>query len=172
MIEKLGHTKRMQAVRKEWINEGKPGDDHDSGEPMFENSGHHQSSAASVQHPVPDAHQAVRKRASDQDISSEDKAFRPTEALPRAEENPFIKATADSIFLSDVEEGNDAPLEDDLDVLLAEHDVKAKIQRSAPAQHHGDSGEKNDNFDDEMEAMAGLDEMRCGDLTLAECLNR
>lgn len=159
MIEKLGHTKRIQAMRKEWIKEGKPKDEYNNRESNFELSGRSRPLAYSVQLAAADANQAVWTQASERDDLIDDEVLKPPEALSKSKESTSPQASVDSLFLSDAEGVHDARPEDDLDALLAEDDMKASTRRSASEQQDDDSYKNNDNFADEMEAMAGLDEI-------------
>ena len=159
MIEKVGHTKRMQTMRKEWINEGKPKDKYDDYEPATKVPERNEPSAGSVQHTPSDGNPALRTQTPAVHDWSNDDLFGVPKESSKAKKGPSENATADSLFLSDNEGGNDAPLEDDLDALLAEDEINAKIKENA-LQHQNDSnGIENDNFADEMEAMVGLDDM-------------
>ena len=52
IIEKLGHTKRMQTMRREWINEGKPRESLGEGAEQPTESGHdHSGNARSRERP-------------------------------------------------------------------------------------------------------------------------
>ena len=70
-----------------------------------------------------------------------------------------IDAVGDeSLFISD-DEGEDQPAEDDLDALLAEdaHDVTKNADREATASLK--EFVVADDFNDEMEVMAGMEDM-------------
>ena len=159
MIEKLGHTKRMQAMRKEWIHEGKPKDDFNEHEHALGVTDRNRTSPQSAQHPPSGDNPAIGRHTLTHEGWSDDELFRPSNALSKASGGPLDESMADSLFLPNTEGGIDVPLVDDLDALLAEDDIKAKSV-DLPAQQQKDSIRiGTDNFDDEMEAMAGLDEM-------------
>ena len=157
MIEKLGHKKRMQTMRREWIDEGKP---------------HHQD----MQDPEPE----VRENREPEIVSGSGQPSNPAEGdktsrtppPPQSKDDlnsatrqtgpqPGVTANGENLFLSDEEAGGQ-PSGDELDALLAE-DGFNEAHRSEPAvpAAHGSkaSVRQRDDFDDEMEAMAELDDM-------------
>ena len=164
MIEKLGHRKRLQTMRREWINEGKPHNrdpepDADPQPPAVnktadDTAGETPAQPERTERPVT----PTRGKNMDDDLY---------DATPQAildeRRRKRDAAAAGSLFISDDEDaGGDPPSEDELDALLAE-DVLMDLgpsagnaQQAKPDAEHGDGGE---NFDDEMEAMAGMDDM-------------
>lgn len=139
MIEKLGHKKRIQIMRKEWINEGKPKpvDEDDDGDAFMEPNGNNEESRdqPNVSIPVEES-QAER---SDEDAgaahtSDSDRLARSDERVP------------------------EEPDEDELDALLADE------ANNAPASLFGGPTTTNkqpaqplhDDFEDEEDAMAGM----------------
>ena len=164
IIEKLGHTKRMQTMRKEWINEGKPrdpGDDWRTGEQkpngqhLIPASGLHKSpiNRPSEGPKTPTAINAV-DTDDDEIYDATPKKSRETLTASR-NENP-----EESLFLSEEEEVNYQPPDDELDVLLAEDEMKEPRSTAVTAKQEmqGYTG-REANFDDEMEAMAAMDDM-------------
>lgn len=133
IIEKVGHTKRMQIMRKDWIEEGKPrrttepGDDDDVpvGDPNTELAQQH------TEVPEDQAH----------DIHTG---------------NTELAAESSSRTVTAPISGND-PDEDELDALLAESAETGTTtstmlpSRTKLADH--------DPFADEMEAMADMEDM-------------
>ena len=136
IIEKVGHTKRMQIMRKDWIDEGKP------------------------------------RRATGRDEDDDDVAQEETAAQQTTEDMDGVENTAQGEAMNGPEQHASAqntavdltgpttdgdPDDDELDALLAESEQpgpathKALPTRSIPAQ--------DDPFADEMEAMAGMDDM-------------
>ena len=166
MIEKLGHKKRLQTMRREWINEGKPHinrneerdadaqspgadrttEDNDTGETTLA------SRTAGTETPPP------VEDADDDDLYS---------ATPQAvlEERRRKRGgdVEESLFISDDEGGvADPPSEDELDALLAEDSLQDLGPSAMNAERpRPDNKQKRveDNFDDEEEAMAGMDDM-------------
>ena len=160
MIEKLGHKKRMQTMRREWINEGKPGQMmHDpepdgqadqgigvtsgSEQPLDPADGDGRPQTPPIQHPQDDLYSAT------------------PQAMRQTTQQQGATAVEQSLFLSDEEPGGQ-PSEDELDALLAE-DVFNEATESVSfnsASHANKVGAgQQDDFDDEMEAMAAMDDM-------------
>ena len=159
MIEKLGHNKRMQTMRKEWINGGKPRDTLESFGSGGEKSVTQQTSSKPRQDQSTAAKPTERSRTppNGNTIDVDDDLY---EATPEpAREDPSTKGketSKESLFMSDDEEAGDQPPEDDLDALFAEDDMKEATSAAAPAAKVQESPGRDDNFDDEMEAMAGM----------------
>lgn len=157
----------MQTMRYEWINEGKPKD-------RFADS-----PADSRQFGKPQQSE-LQRRLSDSDRNSTerpdiDKALASsfTSTFQHEEQDPVNLRSLqgntkvnkhdakgeDSLFISD-DQGGDQPPEDDLDTLLAEDELKDFTKGT-------DRGETaavkqalvTDDFDDEMEVMAGMEDM-------------
>ncbi len=150
----------MQTMRKEWINEGKPKETIENASlntakvsrevPRTPNPDEASVSSETPRQPrTPEAH-----NANDDDLYS---------ATPRGPNNACQQGSAanDSLFISDGESG-DQPSDDDLDLLLAEDSMQhasAKLAIKNLRNVKGDGGNREDGFADEMEAMAGLDDM-------------
>lgn len=167
MIEKLGHSKRMQVMRKEWINEGKAKDT------QLEEREKARPSAS-----VPERlKQTTPGSLSDQRGKSSEMCGpqEPSPALVAGSDGSndkqqgFKTSPDDSLFLSDDEDfvkiatGNvtkdiadEDLVEDDLDALLAEEDARHDpIELVGQQAKH--SASKQDDFNDEEEAMADMD---------------
>jgi replication fork protection complex subunit Csm3/Swi3 len=133
IIEKVGHTKRMQVDRKAWIDEGKPRQTTEQDEDDLDL-------------PVPDE-AAVQNTAETMEGLEED------ESATRAQAASDAPVQRQSSAQPNAEE----PDEDELDALLAESEqsarpaAKALPQQSRPAD--------DDLFADEMEAMEGMEDM-------------
>ena len=164
IIEKLGHTKRMQTMRKEWINEGKPrdpGDDWRTGEQkpngqhLIPASGLHKSP---INRPTegPKTPTAINAVDTDDDEIYDATPKKSRETLTASRN----KNPEESLFLFEEEEVNYQPPDDELDVLLAEDEMKEPRSTAVTAKQEmqGYTG-REANFDDEMEAMAGMDDM-------------
>ena len=167
MIEKLGHSKRMQVMRKEWINEGKAKD-------TRLEDGEKARPSASV--PERLKQRAPGSSSDHQGQSSEvcgSKEQSPTPAArsggSKGKQTGFETSADDSLFLSDDEDiaktatGNgtkdkakDDLVEDDLDALLAEEDARDDPTELV-RQQASLSAPKQDDFNDEEEAMADMD---------------
>jgi replication fork protection complex subunit Csm3/Swi3 len=133
IIEKVGHTKRMQVDRKAWIDEGKPRRTTEQDEDDVD---------AAIPDAIPTQDQQETTEGFNTGAST-------AEVQPHSE--MLNKPHGQSYFTAE------DPDEDELDALLAESaqpDIlthKTLPSRSAPAQ--------DDPFADEMEAMAGMDDM-------------
>lgn len=165
MIEKLGHTKRMQTIRKEWIREGKPRGTLEGLESSQQKAeGRGRSSGAAQNHsstmaPFEKARSPVHTNV----VDEEDHAA--YAAAPRpAKEDDKAKCTdtsKDSLFIPDDEEETlgDEPPDDDLDALLAEDETRSAKMVAFSPRKAPPTSQMEDNFDDDMEAMAGLDDI-------------
>ena len=152
MIEKLGHSKRMQTMRKEWINGGKPKQYNDAASPIQEpalmNGNELGRSEAEVHN------QDSRRVEADAEIGTIE-----LEGSVRNHQGQLLAGSMDhedSLFISDDEarqpehERAGSP-PDDLDMLLAEgNDPRGTLHDHKSLDTH--------NFDDEMEAMADMED--------------
>ena len=130
IIEKLGHTKRMQTMRREWIRDGKP-----------------ESKADNAPHPA-NAHSTANVSQASSNTVDRDLSSAPIGA--RVSGQPLGNGAAEeSLFVSD-HEADDQPPDDDLDALLAE-DARARTAITTPMPIS-----RRDEFEDEMEAMVGI----------------
>ena len=168
MIEKLGHSKRMQVMRKEWINEAKAKDT------RLENGEKARPSAS-----VPERLKESALESSSEHQGQSSKIGGSQDQSPALAAGPggsnvkqrgFETSADDSLFLSDDEDtartatrnatkdaARDVQVEDDLDALLAEED--ARHDPTEVIRHQADlTAPKLDNFDDEEEAMADMDD--------------
>ncbi|KAG4436382.1 hypothetical protein IFR05_008138 [Cadophora sp. M221] len=180
MVEKMGHKKRIQMMRMEWINEGKPqtvNEDSISDEPapakdnngrektaprvapIFENAGGERPKT-----PTPNDNSGGDVDMDDEDLY---------DATPRApRQKPVEEATSrtDSIFggtgtsifgpaKTVVEEFG--PDDDELDALLAEEEMKQATTGSKPTPAASNPPPRDEIDEDEMEAMndMGMDDM-------------
>lgn len=141
-------------MRKEWINESKPKGEYDDRETTPEISKDGRPSVDPVKQPTLDINRVAKTQAKGCDIWNDDDLFLPPKTLPETMEN-LSNHIIQNGELSNVEVINTAPPEDDLDALLAEDALKEENQRSGSTQQLEDCGK--DNFDDEMEVMAGMD---------------
>ncbi len=143
LVEKVGHSKRMQIMRKEWIDEGKPGYIRDKGR----NRDDHE------QEKDTDDLYAGDKPAEDKNTSS---------TAAQAEEE------GDSLFIpdsrrsgKDVNNENDLPEDDELDALLAEQD--ASISTVQPRLSNNKTGMDVDvefESEDDLDALLAEQETR------------
>ena len=154
----------MQTMRREWIDEGKPKDRYADGSTVS-------GQVTNQQEPE------LQRRPSDSNVDSSERpnidgTLRSGFTSTSGHEDPDsvnsqslqgrtkgIAAVGDeSLFISD-DEGENQPAEDDLDALLAEaaHDVTKNADQEATAavKEVAVAG----NFNDEMEVMAGMEDM-------------
>lgn len=132
IVEKVGHTKRMQIMRKDWIDEGKPrrptGPDSDEDETAAQESAVQQSIEKM------DGVQSGVENSSEQ-------------------QRDTGNATADATARTADEE----PDEDELDALLAQSEgPTTALKQTLPTRP---VPTQDDLFADEMEAMADMDDM-------------
>ena len=160
IIEKLGRTKRMQTMRKEWINESKPKDTIEdtltsTAKDTAEVSGTSKTREASLLDNTPrQPHTPMPDDPNDDDLYS---------ATPRRPSDVRQQkgAPSDSLFVSDDGSG-EYPGDDDLDQLLAENKIKDLSARPDVGPRHDGKGHdetRDDKYDDEIEAMADMDIM-------------
>jgi replication fork protection complex subunit Csm3/Swi3 len=165
IVEKLGHSKRMHMMRKQWIDEGRPkpdsGERHDDGASLMT------TAADGQQH----THQTEDLPAGEiAPLSPADDAALASEQMRHEQHDP----ASDLLVFSQTEQqpgrrGDEAPIHghsladgepdmDELDALL-EQDTTAygRIQEGAKARP-GPALPEQDEFADEMEAMAGMED--------------
>lgn len=133
IIEKVGHTKRMQVDRKAWIDEGKP-----------------RLSTAQDEDDL-DAHVSEEVLVRPDERNNEEQALGTpvveTQHVPDEHQQSDVQA-----YLEPEE-----PDDDELDALLAESVQPAlSAPRAMPAQSNS---AQNDPFEDEMEAMKDMEDM-------------
>ncbi|MCJ1379313.1 chromosome segregation in meiosis- protein [Xylographa soralifera] len=181
IIEKLGHTKRLQTMRREWIKEGRPLERREeeaasseiSSQPTAIATGTRTEEGLANAHttgvnetasrpptskPTPSASKSSKEESlfiSDDDLDphpSDDEldALLAEDALLTTSTTPAITPGARRPH-----EADQHPPDDDLDALLAEDTFHPP---SAPTAARP-STTKHDEFEDEMEAMAGMDDM-------------
>ncbi|KAI4642694.1 chromosome segregation in meiosis- protein [Alternaria incomplexa] len=135
IIEKVGHTKRMQLMRKDWIDEGKP----------RRNTGQDEDDD--------DAGREKTPQQSTEDMEGVENGGQEDAGHPTEREASTRNATGDA---AEPPESGD-PDDDELDALLAESEQpsytapKTLPTRPMPTQ--------DDPFADDMEAMAEMDDM-------------
>lgn len=169
MIEKLGHKKRMQMMRREWIQEGKPKPPRDDDEDDFiiptedavpKDSNVSNSEEPSNVEPRPETQQSegAPPRNNHNPFGEEEPDEDELDALLAGSETPAIPKQNNTQPAEDQE-----PDEDELDALMAEdainHNAPTSLfggpvsstaaTKAAPIPH--------DDFDDDEEAMAGMD---------------
>ena len=159
IIEKLGHKKRMQIMRKEWINESKP---KNTIEDALISDTKDAAGVSGTSNPN-EASLAIdggrRPHTPTPNLTDDDDLY---SATPRKPNDLLQQGPAgnDSLFVSDDESGNH-PGDDDLDQLLAEDSIEHRNARPMKESRHNNEGQdetRDDKFDDEMEAMADMDD--------------
>jgi replication fork protection complex subunit Csm3/Swi3 len=144
IIEKLGHSKRMQVMRKAWIDEGKPkasvDDDEQNPLPLTSNPGTSEDTA-----------QATGTNGSPSDSRDPEIGLSP---LPRTGGVRFSDR-------SSLDEIGGAPDEDELDALLAEDSLSDLTGRGNSLEKPPSAGlhPPKHSFEDDEEAMREMDEL-------------
>ncbi len=167
MVEKLGHKKRMQMMRMDWINEGKPKDpvqdDSIFDEPMLPpREVSDRNNAPPRVAPIFEKSQIQRPKTPDVNGDSDDDLYDATPRISRTQVNESAVPAAEggSLFGPRKTAVPNEP-EDDLDALLAEQEMEEMSVQKIPggtSQDHIMSAPEPD-FDDEMEAMAEMGDM-------------
>lgn len=172
MIEKLGHKKRMQMMRREWIQEGKPKPPRDDDEEDFVIP---DENAAPENDDVPNSEEQLSNAESRPEAQSSGAASVRDNRNPFGEEEPdedeldALLAESEAVPLPVTRQNNTQPAEDqepdedELDALMAED----AMNDSAPKSLFGGpiststavnaASKPRDEFDDDEEAMAGMD---------------
>lgn len=132
MIEKLGHKKRMQMMRREWIQEGKPKPPRDDDEDDF---------VIPTEDAVPEDTSVGITEEQPSNVEPRSETQQTEGAQPRNNHNPF---------------GEEEPDEDELDALLAESEVAAA---PAPAASKQNNTEDQEPDEDELDALMAEDAM-------------
>jgi replication fork protection complex subunit Csm3/Swi3 len=174
MVEKTGHKRRMQIMRMEWINEGKPHssvhEDSIFDEPALppRENGEQEKTAPRVA-PIFEKRASERPKTpvpnaeADMDDDIYDATPRPRRRQPAEEpvsqSDSLFGGTTQSIFGPAKPAAQDGPDEDELDALMADLDNEA-LQRdlqlaAVPAKPAAPVTQEID--EDEMEAMAEMD---------------
>jgi replication fork protection complex subunit Csm3/Swi3 len=163
MVEKLGHKKRIQMMRMDWINEGKPKDpvqeDSIFDEPMLPpREVPDRNNAPPRIAPIFEKAQIERPKTPDVNGDSDEDIYDATPRISRAQINePAVSAAGGGSLFGPKTAVPDEP-EDDLDALLAEQEMEemnAQKLGGAVNQNHSMMAPEPD-FDDEMEAMAEM----------------
>lgn len=167
MVEKLGHKKRVHAMRMNWINEGKPKDslpdDSIFDEPVLPPRDA-PSRAETVKRIAPIFEKNQTERPSTPDINEghDEDIYDATPRISRtrADESSVSAAESNSIFGPKRVAVPEEP-EDDLDALLAEQEIgemNVEKRLNVTSQDQIMTAQEP-NFDDEMEAMAEMGDM-------------
>ncbi|KAL3418916.1 chromosome segregation in meiosis protein 3 [Phlyctema vagabunda] len=168
MVEKMGHKKMMQTMRMEWINEGKPRPSERESS-LFEEPTlppqEEEQRPGTAPRIAPIFEKPTTQRPTTPDHPPDDEMEDLYDATPRparqaqpaaTEATTSIFGAGNSIFGPQKTPVDDGPPDDDLDALLAEEEImNTKNVPSAPKP----AAPPVDDFDDEMEAMADMDDM-------------
>ncbi|MCJ1405190.1 chromosome segregation in meiosis- protein [Xylographa trunciseda] len=180
MIEKLGHTKRLQTMRREWIKAGKPLERREEDDTPGSETPPRQSAGA-----------ANGSRSEGRSADAAVSGANETASMGKPAPSTSKSAEEESLFVSD-DEADLHPSDDDIDALLAEDALKttsatrnitSPLKTPNGADHHPPEDDldallaeetshaisastamppspaAHDEFEDEMEAMAGMDDM-------------
>jgi replication fork protection complex subunit Csm3/Swi3 len=177
MVEKTGHKRQMQSIRMEWINKGRPkssvheasifdepslprreDDEREKAAPrvapIFENSASERPKT-----PVLDA-DGEMEMGDLYDATPKAPRQRQSQGEAESQESLFGGGTTLSRPVTEVAVP-DAPQEDELDALLAEDETmqtEVAEAKLAPTASKAPAAQ-DDQFDDDMEAMAEMDDL-------------
>jgi len=149
MIEKLGHSKRMQVMRKAWIDEGKPRSSVEQYEAELE-----PLPATSPPGSKPEP-QIMHTNGLSPDTGNPENELFPVPRIDRVRQP--VESTLDEIWVG--------PDEDELDALLAEPPLQNSPERSNSFDKPQSPGVRRaptpleDLYEDDEEAMREMDEM-------------
>lgn len=172
MIEKLGHKKRMQMMRREWIQEGKPKPPRDDDEEDFVIP---DENAVAENNDVPNNEEQPNNVEPRPEVQSNGGARGRDNHNPFGEEEPdedeldALLAESEAVPLPATRQNNTQPAEDrepdedELDALMAEDAKNDSVSKSlfggpvsSTAATNAASRPRHE-FDDDEEAMAGMD---------------
>lgn len=164
MVERLGHKKRIQMMRMNWINEGKPRESvheysifDDPALPPRQNSNN--ETPATKFAPIFKTDLNGREKTPGLFVDVEDDIYNATPRIARTQETIPSESNRESSSLfgprrTIVPDDH----EDDLDALLAEQEMEAANATSGfdAESHEHDMTVPEQNYDDDMEAMAEM----------------
>lgn len=171
IIEKLGHTKELQKLRREWINEGKPQDKEATGSRHIEelttmertSSKTHDNTYMSTNTDRRATTPVVNNYDDDDDDLYSASPRHPHQPIESARTNlPRVDDLNDSLFVSD-NEADSQPSDDELEALLNKdiHDkYRSKSGKETLPISEGRPARPELEFEDDIEAMAGMDYMQ------------
>jgi replication fork protection complex subunit Csm3/Swi3 len=175
MIEKLGHKKRMQMMRREWIQEGKPKPPRDDDEEDFviptedavpaDTSAGNTEEQPSIVESRPETQQTegAPARNNHNPFGEEEPDEDELDALLAESESAPVSATATSKQNNTPPAEDQEPDEDELDALMAEDATNDSVPKSlfggpmSATTATTAAPTRQDEFDDDEEAMAGMD---------------
>lgn len=154
MVEKMGHKKRMQSMRMEWINEGKPRpsvhDDSlfDEPEPKPTENREREQIVSRI---APIFEKSIAEKARtpeiDEDAADMDELYNATPRAVRREPGASLFGPATGAV--------EGPPDEDLDALLAEQEALDTTTQSRSAK----KAVPQDDFEDDLDALMAEDEM-------------
>lgn len=149
MVEKLGHTKRIQTMRREWIDEGRPRAPAEA--PELKTREEEDNAAGRNMEDASAEVNGERQRTPEIYPVEDDDLYGLSPAANRTM-RPQGGDLSSALFVSDNEKDPD---EDELDALLTEDSAMTMDRAMKPLAVSTASTE--DNFDDDMEAMAEME---------------
>jgi len=164
MVEKLGHKKRIQMMRMDWINEGKPKEpvqeDSIYDEPMLPpREVSDRNNAPPRIAPIFEKSQTERLKTPDINGDSDDDIYDATPRISRTQgREATIQATETGSLFGPRKTAVPEEPDDDLDALLAEQEMEEVSAEKRPGVTSQDNSmaAPEPDFDDEMEAMAEM----------------
>lgn len=179
MVEKTGHKRRMQSMRMEWINEGKPRssvhEDSIFDQPALpRRENNEREKTASRIAPIFEKPASERPKTPVREVDADAEMDDLYDATPKATRQTQGAADSQDSLFGDRSTlpkpvnrpaANDGPDEDELDALLAEEEMmqaEETIQAKSTGAGLVSTASKapapqDDNFDDDMEAMAEME---------------
>lgn len=144
MIEKLGHKKRIQIMRREWIQESKPRGKYDEMDATKESEGTFCSEAE------------VRHRDTTRDNANVCDTIE-RQPMPNTDQSGLSPSDAPETLFLPHAMTDDQPPDDDLDALLAEtaDDDEVRLFTNPNPTNWREPDTRKDDFDDE-EALAAM----------------
>ncbi|KIX02532.1 uncharacterized protein Z518_08473 [Rhinocladiella mackenziei CBS 650.93] len=143
LVEKAGHSKRMQVMRKEWIDEGKPG---------------------YIKEKTKKADEEREKEGDTDDLSAGDSKTSGNNWENNASVSPRVDAEGGSLFIPDSrptrDDENNLPEDDELDALLAQQD-NARAPH-APKSTSRQAMDLDSEGEDDLDALLAEQETRRG----------
>lgn len=165
MVEKAGHKKRVQLMRMEWINEGKPRSSSYIGDMLYDEPAlppRDDTARGETTRIAPIFEKAASARPKTPDVPPEmedlyDATPKPSRPAQN-QANITSGVTVPSIFGA-ATTGEEVPPEDDLDALLAEEEMlTAESKSGQPVSGAGqNSVSQDEDFLDDMDAMEAMD---------------
>lgn len=168
MVEKMGHKKKIITERMNWINEGKPKSVHQDSlfdEPVLPPREYTDAEARTRIAPV--FQSLVSQRPKTPDLFGDDDEDDIYGATPKRATQPRAggSSNTDSVYggaqaslFGPARVVDDGPPEDDLDALMAESEaLLAGTENPQPSDPKNGSTAQEDDFDDDMEAMAEME---------------